>query len=916
MKTFLKQSPEKIAYLHKGIFLLLLCLPFLGSAQGGVLVEQMVASIVPADLSDWESPNSGIFELNLFNEKGMPLEAQIYITIEQNRKVLIKAESDIFLLESGKAKRYKQFDGRKWPNYQASSIPRSLHSGILPIGELEITTLVMNPMNNQIIGEAYSNCTVERNDDQEDDPTPPKDECAGSNDKPIQNLDALVNQLGEGVFANMARSNFKKWNNFQGMCGTAIISMQQNNRQLFNKFNRQEAQIRQIIEAYTKQNSGNHSNQGIEKVTKNYLLPPSYQLMHKQLGDEKFGETIKINKNNSGNFHGIARNMLNRMKSVEYQQFKVREGKFEEWYSEVFQENTFRNQNWADHNQNGSIHSPNDDLSDLLDHESEDFYYFLFDKDFYKKVECWQSENERDEEQGFINDGGSAQKLAKVKKEGRNLTYLNKLGLKLTEKIYEIGRYVGRKEFNRNEWTGKTATVRAAGIKETKRRLHLLFVHGKSLGMELVYNYCKALLLQKDPVIDRKWLLSYLSDEERAFIMPLIAAALDVSPKTFAFLKTLTEKEQKTIVTIMYQNPQFTNNDLKELIRKYSGYAPKNLPKNLTDFVKIRQAFDKLKANQGAGEYTYATELFDLLKISFMKKLTFQVKGGNLETLLFLKGVGYIAYCEDIEDLDIFSAKALGIPVSYTKDYWLRKWGYIDRAANDLKYDKRFQKEWRAYKNAKKKMKAYLDNYRKSDGENQSKYLDKQRARQLLHQCFESLSALFKRYGQKIDNLRKWLDVAIVTVSTIEKTCDKVIEKLGERFPHIRMIYKGVKEIGVGIVKKDDPDIIALRAMLASLFELVQPVSKTPYKELIEKSIKSLAVAESQAWIVYNATKGTEEQKIEAYKAKFRSEFTGQMGKNVLGLNKLPTKWLNEFLEIAFDVFLQPRLDELAKKNK
>ncbi len=331
MKTLVKHRFDNFHLFKKEFLILLLFIPLLGSTQGELLVEQYVASTVPTDLNAWETPNGGIFELSILNESGIPQEAQIILTFEINGALLIKAVSDIFLLEPGKLKQYKQLDARNWPTYQPNPGSRSLQSGELPVGELEISTLLMNPMNNQIIGEAYTECIVKGSDDQVDPPAPPPphDECEGSNDKPIANLNKEINQIGEKKLEIKMLSNFQKWNNYQGLCGYAITSMQRNNPPLYVHFRDMEGQINEWLKQLKAQ------DKKTIKVTKNALLPASHQAKHKRLGDDKFAEVLKGNKIASGNFHGIDKYVLEEMKvisALEYEQYLNRESKLSDWF--------------------------------------------------------------------------------------------------------------------------------------------------------------------------------------------------------------------------------------------------------------------------------------------------------------------------------------------------------------------------------------------------------------------------------------------------------------------------------------------------------------------------------------------------------------------------------------------------------
>ncbi len=161
MKTFLKHFKEIKYYFKHGLLLTLFFLPAFVFSQQEIKVEQIMPSQVPANLQAWAVPNGGVYTLNLFNQTDMHLEAQLKVLIKQNGMILIEATSDIFLLEPGAPKQYTYFDGKSWPSYHVSPNPGSLQTGVLPSGQLQVCTQVINPLTNQLFAEIKSTVTVQ-----------------------------------------------------------------------------------------------------------------------------------------------------------------------------------------------------------------------------------------------------------------------------------------------------------------------------------------------------------------------------------------------------------------------------------------------------------------------------------------------------------------------------------------------------------------------------------------------------------------------------------------------------------------------------------------------------------------------------------------------------------------------------------
>jgi hypothetical protein len=136
--------------------------------------------------------------------------------------------------------------------------------------------------------------------------------------------------VGDSQLAEMLQSNKQKWGNYQGVCGSGIMDMQQHYPDAYEKFLVTERQLESWLQGH---NISTLPGVDQPPQPENGALPSDYDQLRQAFGDEELAEFLRRNKQKWGNYQGVCGTGIIEMQRYPdmYQQYLDTERQLEDW---------------------------------------------------------------------------------------------------------------------------------------------------------------------------------------------------------------------------------------------------------------------------------------------------------------------------------------------------------------------------------------------------------------------------------------------------------------------------------------------------------------------------------------------------------------------------------------------------------
>ena len=139
---------------------------------------------------------------------------------------------------------------------------------------------------------------------------------------------------GDYDFGRLLVENLDNWGNLQGVCDPLVIEWEQNEPLVFEKFELEELLLQQWFESYLMELP--------QLVLVNFAeeknhLPPAYEQLRQELGDEAFAQWLETNLQESGNHQGVGE--IPGEGAPAREEFEVAEENLQNWLEEFKDQN-------------------------------------------------------------------------------------------------------------------------------------------------------------------------------------------------------------------------------------------------------------------------------------------------------------------------------------------------------------------------------------------------------------------------------------------------------------------------------------------------------------------------------------------------------------------------------------------------